>query len=84
MQMDAETAPEQPMGRQMDTELTCAPSVGSRCQTWIRCRDHWCCMTLSNDDEWKEKAHLTSMGLQMDTDLQMELALAEPLPNVDL
>ena len=41
-------------------------------------------MTLSNDDERREKAHLTSMGMQMDTDLQMELALAEPLPNVDL
>ena len=41
-------------------------------------------MTLSNDDEWKEKAPLTSMYLQMDTELQMDLALVEPLPNVDL
>ena len=41
-------------------------------------------MTLSNDDEWKEQVPLASMGLQMDTELQMDLALAEPLPNMDL
>ena len=41
-------------------------------------------MTLSNDDELNEKVHLTSMGLQMDTELQLDLALAETLPNVNL
>ena len=41
-------------------------------------------MTLGNDDEWKEKVPLTSMGLQMVTELQMDHVLSEPLPNVDL
>ena len=41
-------------------------------------------MTLSNDDEWKEKAPLTSMGLQMDTELPLDLDREEPLPNVEL
>ena len=41
-------------------------------------------MTLSNDDEWKEKAPLTFMGLQMDTELQLDLDREEPLPNVEL
>ena len=41
-------------------------------------------MILSNDDERKQRAPLTSMGWQMDTELPLDLALAEPLPNVDL
>ena len=28
---------------------------------------------MTNDEEWKEKVPLTSMGLQMDTDLQITL-----------
>ena len=41
-------------------------------------------MTLGNDDEWKEKAPLTSMGLLMDTELPLDLEREEPLPNVEL
>ena len=41
-------------------------------------------MTQSNDDEWKQTAPLTSMGLQMDTELPLYLTLAEPLPYMDL
>ena len=40
--------------------------------------------TLSNDDEWKQTVPLTSLGLQMDTELPLDLILEESLPNVDL
>ena len=73
------------MGQQMDKELTWAsvwrftqPNLDPVQSSQVLV------MTLSNDDEWKQTAPLTSMGLQMDTELPLDLALAEPLPNVDL
>ena len=50
----------------------------------MQCREHWCCMTLRTEDEWKEKAPLTSMGLQMDTELPLDHEQEEPLPYVEL
>ena len=41
-------------------------------------------MILILDDECNQKKPLTSMGQQRETEMQLGLALMEPLPNLDL
>ena len=39
---------------------------------------------MTNDEEWKQKVPLTSMGIPMDTELTLDLDREEPLPNMEL
>ncbi|MEJ1288530.1 hypothetical protein NN561_019561 [Cricetulus griseus] len=49
--------------------------VAAHDRTWIQGTDYWFQMTLSSDEEWNQKQPLTSMGLQMDTELPLGIGV---------
>ena len=56
----------------------CPRRVGAYLLTWIQSTYHCCQKTLSSVDQRNQKHPLTSMGLQMDTELPLGIGVSEP------